>query len=84
MLRWIPKSQIFRLRAAPIPSVMIGAIAVYMGLIGYVKDNTPNYHHLPCQLANPHSFRYIPVDVRLASVGTLGQLRMKFFYMAQQ
>ena len=46
MLRGIPKSGIFAVGAVPILSAMVGAIAVYMGLIGYVKDNNPNYHHL--------------------------------------
>ena len=50
MLRGIPKSGIFRVGAASILSAMIVAIAVYMSLIGYVKDNKPNYHHLPWQM----------------------------------
>ena len=49
----IPKSGIFATWAVPILSAMIGAIAVYMGLIGrlgYVKDKNLNYHYLPWQL----------------------------------
>ena len=47
ILKGIPKSEIFAKGAVLILSTMVGAIAVYMGLIGYVKDNNPNYHHLP-------------------------------------
>ena len=47
ILGGIPNSGIFTVGAVTILSDMIGAIAVCMGLIGYVKDNNPNYHHLP-------------------------------------
>ena len=50
ILGGIPNSGIFTVGAVTILSDMIGAIAVCMGLIGYVKDNNPNYHHLPWQL----------------------------------
>ena len=69
MLGAIPKSGIFVIGTEPILFTMIGAIAVYMrllGRIGYVKDNNSNYHQLPAL------YSYIPVDLWLVSVGTFG------------
>ena len=50
MLRGIPKRGNICGRCCTHSVCQIGAIAVYVGLIGYVKDNNPNYHHLPWQL----------------------------------
>ena len=62
ILRGIPNSGIFTVGVVTILSDMIGAIAVCMGLIGYVKDNNPNYHHLPRQL---HTFAFTKSSISL-------------------